>query len=69
MTVVPESAFVNFITLAESVALAPMADFWTSLDVFSISEVDVFNLMTFVLLFGLLVLWTSSYITSKSPTY
>ena len=27
MTVVPESAFVNFITLAESVALAPMADF------------------------------------------
>lgn len=69
MTVVPESAFVNFITLAESVALAPMADFETSLDVFSISEVDVFNLMTFVLLFGLLVLWTSSYITSKSPTY
>ncbi len=66
MTVVPESAFVNFITLAESVALAPMADFWTSLDVFSISEIDVFNL-TFVSLFDLLVLWTSSYIKSQSP--
>jgi hypothetical protein len=27
MIVVPESTFVNFITLAESVALAPMVDF------------------------------------------
>lgn len=27
MTVVPERTFVNFMTLAESVALAPMMDF------------------------------------------
>lgn len=35
MTVDPDSSFVNFITLAESVALAPIVDFGTSLAVFS----------------------------------
>lgn len=60
MTVVPDSTFVNFVTLAESVALAPRVDFCTSLEAFSILEVDDFNLFTFALLFGLLVPWTSS---------
>lgn len=59
MTVVPDSTFVNFVTLAESVALAPMGVFCTSLEVLSVFEVDDFNLFTLLLLFGLLVLWTS----------
>lgn len=69
MTDVPESTFVNFITLAESVALAPMVDFGTSLDVSSISKFDVSNLLAFVLLFDLPMLCTFSYMKRKSFTY
>lgn len=67
MTVVPDSAFVNFMTLAESVALAPMVGFCTSLEVFSKFEVDGLNLFPLLLLLGLLVLWASSYVKSKVP--
>jgi hypothetical protein len=53
---VPERTFVNFITLAESVALPPMEDFRISSDVFSTREVDVFNLLSLGVLNGLLPL-------------
>jgi hypothetical protein len=53
---VPERTFVNFITLAESVALPPMEDFRISSDVFSTQEVDVFNLLSLGVLNGLLPL-------------
>jgi hypothetical protein len=56
ITMVPERTFVNFITLAESVALPPMEDFRISSDVFSTREVDVFNLLSLGVLNGLLPL-------------
>lgn len=62
----PDSSFVNFMTLAESVALAPITDFWTSLDVISTLELIGFSLFADVLLFCcLLVSWASAYITIK----
>lgn len=45
MTAGADNSLVNFIILAESVALAPIADFWTSLVALSLVEVDVFNLL------------------------
>lgn len=62
ITTVPESTLVNFTTLAESEALAPSVDLRTSTNKLSLSpkEVDIFNLLTSAILFGLLVLWTSS---------
>lgn len=65
MIVVPESNFVNFMTLAESVALAPIVGFWTSLARSSVLEVEEFDLLTIVLL---LIIWTSSYIERESFT-
>lgn len=58
ITTVPESTLVNFTTLAESVALAPDVDLRTSTNKLSLSpkEVDIFNLLTSSILFGLLVL-------------
>lgn len=56
ITIVPERTLVNFITLAESVALAPMEDFRTSSDGFSTLEVDIFNLFSLGRPNGLLVL-------------
>lgn len=66
MTVVPERTFVNFIILAESVALAPMVDFCASLEVFSIFEVDEFRPFEFALLLGLFGFCTSSCVRSKN---
>lgn len=51
MIVVPESSFVNFMTLAESVALAPIIGFSTSLVRSSVLEVDDFDLLRIVLFF------------------
>jgi len=47
---------VNFITLAESVALAPMEDFRTSSDELSTLDADIFNLLSLGIPNGLLVL-------------
>lgn len=47
MTAGAESTFVNFIILAESVALAPIVGFSTSLEVVSILEVEDFKLLAF----------------------
>jgi hypothetical protein len=57
ITTVPESTLVNFVTFAESVALAPMVYLRKSSDKFSLSprEVDIFNLLTLAVLTGLLV--------------
>lgn len=63
-TVGTPSSFVNFMTLAESVALAPMFDFWTSLSVFSFSDADGLNLLAPPLC-GLLVLWSSTYMLGE----
>lgn len=60
MTVGPDSSFVNFITLAESVALAPIVDFGTSLGVFSVFGFEDFNLLAVAVLFGLPVPSSSS---------
>ena len=59
ITIVPESTLVNFITLAESVALAPMVDLRTSSsDGLSTTtwEVDIFNLFILAIIVGFLVL-------------
>lgn len=75
MTVGPDSSFVNFITLAESVALAPIVDFGTSLGVFSVFGFEDFNLLAVAVLFGLPVPSSSSWIknvkfrTSKFINY
>jgi len=65
MIVVPESSVVNFITLAESVALAPIIGFWTSLVRSSVLDVDDFDLLTIELLF---IIWRPSYIERESFT-
>lgn len=65
MIVGPESSFVNFMTLAESVALAPIIGFWISLATSSGIEVNDFDLLTILLLF---LIWTSSYIERESFT-
>lgn len=58
ITTVPESTLVNFVTLAESVALVPIVYLRISSDKLSLSprEVDIFNLLTLATLTGLLVL-------------
>lgn len=65
MTVGPDNAFVNFISLAESVALAPMVGFWDSLEVSSPLEVDVLDLLPVELVLGVLLLWISSFIDEQ----
>lgn len=47
MTVGPDSSFVNFVILVESVDLVPDMDLCTSPDVFSLFVPDDFNLPTF----------------------
>lgn len=47
MTVGPDSSFVNFVILVESVDLVPDIDLCTSPDVFSLFVPDDFNLPTF----------------------
>ena len=75
MTVGPDSSFVNFITRAESVALAPIVDFGTSLGVFSVFGFEDFNLFVVAELFGLPEPCSCSWInnvkfrTSKFITY
>ena len=53
MTVVPESTFVNFITLAESVALAPILDFCTSWEALSTFDAEELDLVRFARVVGL----------------
>lgn len=60
MTVVADNSFVNFINLAESVALAPIGVFCTSLDEFSKLDVDSFTLLADELPLVLLLFWRSS---------
>lgn len=55
----------NFKTLAESVALDPMGNFWTSLDIGSVLEYVGLNLFAVALLFILLELQASAYIRNK----
>lgn len=56
ITTVPESTLLNFVILAESVALAPMVYLRVSSDKFSPREVEIFNLLTLEALADLLVL-------------
>ena len=65
MTICPESSLVNFVTLAESVVLEPVADFWTSVAEFSMFEVKDLNLLTVVLLSELFGFQTPPYMKGK----
>lgn len=60
MTVEDDNSFVNFISLAESVALAPKGGFWITWIEFSEFEVDNFILLADELLFATLLFWCSS---------
>lgn len=62
MTAGADNSLVNFIILAESVALAPIVDFCTSLVVLSLVEVDVFNLLLSESVWVLLLVRASFYI-------
>ena len=65
ITVCPDNSFVNFISLAESVALAPMVDFCTSLNGFSVLDVDNFNLLIVEFVFVLFPVWILSCILEE----
>lgn len=56
ITTVSERTLVNFITLAESVALAPIVDLRISSGRLPPKEVDTFSLLALAILIGLLVL-------------
>ena len=62
MTAGADNSLLNFIILAESVALAPIVDFCTSLVVPSLVEVEVFNLLLSESVFVLLLERSSLYI-------
>lgn len=53
MTVVPPNTFVNFISLAVSVARAPITNLGASFDLSSRFDIDGFDLLTLVLVSGL----------------
>lgn len=55
----PDNSFVNFISLAESVALAPTLDLWISFDALWLVLED-FVWLTEELAFVLLLFWSSS---------
>lgn len=62
MTDGADNSLVNFIILAESVALAPIVDFSTSLVALSLVEVDVFNLLLSESVFVWLLMRASFYV-------
>lgn len=59
-TVVPDNSFVNFISLAESVALAPIVVLWISFDMFSLPAVKEFVWLADEIAFVLLLFWSLS---------
>lgn len=60
MTEDPDNIFVNFISLAESVALAPTLALGISIDVLWLLVLEDFVLLTEELAFALLLFWSSS---------
>ena len=60
MTEDPDNSFVNFISLAESVALAPTLDLGISVDVLRLLVLEDFVMLTEELAFPLLLFWSSS---------
>lgn len=61
----PDNSFVNFISLAESVDLAPTADLWISFELLSLSMVEDLVSLTAELVFALPLFWSFSYMQEE----